>query len=301
VLLDGNQGDVPLLFQFVAAKSDTGLDYSALTKMATFAPLVQQDGVAATLSGQFVDVPQTGSTTLGTWDRKAFEQLRTLTNASPMPGRHFLGIRAQPRGLGHGALLRPIDLVEANGGGVSATVGKVSYGNPLSPDWGIYGVASATFEVDFALPARKPLVTRAEQWFEDELTAFASGPMQPQIGVPGHPTLNGMDAFTTQTLSQPVTLAWAAPAMGTATIYHAYLYQLVDQQGTTARNYVAEFHTAEATQFTIPSGVLMPRQSYYFSLYAENVAGVDGKTTPLRRALPRSGANLITALFSVQQ
>jgi hypothetical protein len=300
VLLDAAQGDVPVLYQLVAATNGSAFNYRALAKMASFPPITLQDGVAATLTGAFASFPQTGMLTLGLWQRSAFEQLRPLANGAAMSGRHFLGISAQPRGLSHGTLLRPVDVVESNGGGLDITVGQVAFGNPF-PSWSLFGVASVSFAVSYALPARKPLTQYAEAWFEDEATSFAAATLQPGIAPPAHPTLNGQDALVSQTLTTPVTLAWGAPSLGTATIYHAYLYQLIDQQGTTARNYVAEFHTAEATQFAIPKGVLMPGQSYFFQLYAENVTGVDGASHPLRRAFPRTGAALLTGMFNIQQ
>jgi hypothetical protein len=300
VLLDATMGDTAVLLQAIAATSAGGVPYAAVGKLARLESYSQTDGMATTVTGAFVDVPQDHTLTLD-WQRAGFASLRTAVNPQAQAYRDFFAVQVQPDGLTPGNLLfgpNLLYLAPAPGAG-EVNAGMMQYGDPFPSDWGLFVSVESDFTVSYTLPPSGPSFTAYAYVFDEiDASMVGAGPIAPMIAPPAAPLVDGMDAFTAQTIAQAPTLSWSAPAVGTPTDYAIVIYHLKQQAGQAVSEVAAEFHTAQA-MLAVPPDVLLAGESYYVQFTARALPGVDVTHAPLRLAFPYGGASALSALLTV--
>jgi len=300
-LIDAGKGDVALLLQTLAQTTPNQNSYSVLGRMATLAPFTQMDGAAGMAMGAFIDQPMNVKQSIQ-WTRSAFTALRDSVTPNSITATEFLAVQAQPRGLSHGTLFYTARLLEvpSNAAATDLDLGTVQFANPFPASWGVAAFANLFVARTYAASASQPMTAYGEVWSEDEANAFFSKPVAPTLSPPSKPLVDGMDAFQDQMVATPFTITWQPPTLGTPTTYELILYHLISKQGVTSSQYVAEIHTIPSvTSITVPAELLINGERYYFMLAAENRAGVDAATQPLRRSYPRGGGELLSGTLTV--
>lgn len=126
----------------------------------------------------------------------------------------------------------------------------------------------------------------------------ATSPLQPLVGPPLNPQIDGKDLFQDQTISgtNPV-LSWQAPAVGTASAYRIVVYELTNSLQQPL-DYKFAFYVS-GTSVQLPPGVLSSGKTYTFlieSVYRET----DVAANPNLETMPEGMADAGTGLITVQ-
>jgi hypothetical protein len=121
------------------------------------------------------------------------------------------------------------------------------------------------------------------------------------LSAPASVTLDAKDFLSDQTgISVTPTIAWSAPALGTADSYRVNLLNL-GPPSTSILPRAWNFLTTETT-LTVPPGVIQPGDQFIVTLAANATPGATTVTAPFRRGTEFSmvmvGSGLMTAAGS---
>lgn len=92
-------------------------------------------------------------------------------------------------------------------------------------------------------------------------------------------------------------LAWDAPATGIPTGYRVTVNQLSKVGLTSTYLPILDLFTKD-TSMTIPDGVLMAGNEYFFGIRSYIVPGVDFTVAPYRSGFPRAHTDMLTPVVS---
>jgi hypothetical protein len=176
--------------------------------------------------------------------------------------------------------------------------GAMTYNNPFPATWQQVALAAAGFTRTYALGTAAPYTMSVDIRVDQEASAFAAAPVQPIVGPVQAPQVNTRGAFQNLTgVGTDASLRWSKPLVGTATHYVVNLYRLGVSNGSTTATRVAAIHT-DLQSVYLPPGVLQAGQTYFAEIQSWYQPGSDLATAPLKRALPRGRASVLTGTFS---
>ncbi|HJU82881.1 MAG TPA: hypothetical protein VJ600_01605 [Holophagaceae bacterium] len=296
-LLDATRGDQAYLNQLTTrpAGSDS---YRALAKSYLAPATTMTDGVATSLSGGFLDVPQTSTLRLN-WKRSAFAAFAPAVNPSATPSGSYFFSYAYPLPSTYGLPYNAFQLLDYSGSGTAdLDLGDLPYGNPFPAAWTVAAEAYQAFSVSYLAPgAANPLTLTRYAYQATTTLPTATAPMAPLLGPVQNFKINGKDLFSNQlSVGTSPTLTWSAPAVGAASGYVVTCFRIFASGGNTAIQTVGRFRT-KATSMTLP-GVLAPGNTYIFTISAIRANGVDMGQTPFRATLPYAFTTAMSAIVA---
>ena len=257
-LVDGSKGDKAYLGQLVT-HSMGALNYRALEKIYEPASFTQQDGMPASFSGSFVNVPLKSRQV--TWERDAFLKLAPEVHPDASLNNAYVVIFAAPGGLTQPTSQIP-RLAEIRSMDNAATVQvALNYGNPYPGGWTEVATADTIVQQFFTVP-NDPQMHRQTTALSNSVMVNANGQvtLAPEISPPQNLMVNGMPG--TMVLSGVGTspkIEWQAPKMGTPSLYRIQVH-VVDPAQTGTRN-IGQVITKE-TSFVFPPGILTSGNYY---------------------------------------
>ena len=177
--------------------------------------------------------------------------------------------------------------------------GSLPYGTFLPAGWNEVFTASLGLDVTRTAPGA---ITEApglrDQVFRSDAAASAPDPVVPLVGGPLLATIDGADALVAQPgRSTTPTLAWSAPAAGTASSYVVEVHRLAANGTASEVTPVAQF-VLTGTSLTLPTGLLAPGQSYLVRLVARSNPADAGGASPFRKGVPYGEAAYWTEQFA---
>jgi hypothetical protein len=183
------------------------------------------------------------------------------------------------------------------------SAGAVAYARFLPAAWQEYllaryakGVIRRAPGATSGLPEAQDLVYRYDA------QSAAPATIQPLVGAPAGPTIDGLDALAGTGLAgiaRTPTLAWLPPAAGTPTSYRVAIVKLTASGAATVGTHVAELVVDGATtSLQLPAGLLEGAASYVARLTARSSPTDAGQATPLRMGVPFGEGTLWTVPFT---
>ena len=297
-LLDATKGDQAYLNQ-LTTRSAGAETYRALAKSFVAPATTMTDGVAANLSGGFLDVPQTSTLRLN-WQRSAFAAFAPGVNPSAAPSGSFFFTYAYPLPSSYGLPYNAFQLLDYTGTGTGdLDLGDLAYGNPFPASWSVAAEAYQAFNVSYLAPgASRPLVLTRYAYQATTTLPTATSPMTPLLGPAQNPKINGKDLFTNQLSvgTNPI-LSWSAPAVGSASGYVVTCYRLFASGGNTSLQNIGRFRT-RTTSIKLPNGVMASGNTYIFTISSLRASGVDIGSTPFKTSLPYAFTTSMSAIVA---
>ena len=312
-LVDTTQGDAPRLVQLVDNANGTGHLFVA-QKSYQPGSLTLTDGAGGTVGGSFSDVSLTDTAFIN-FARSGFAAFRAQYN----PNGHYSwgpwiefdctpGVTAYgDAGSGYTGSVNWLDdayYQDSN----PAVISDLNFG-PVSvpglfPGFQRIVGAGENYWMHYQMPGTGQYwVAKVHATNTYTLTMpDASHPVQPMVGPPKNPTVNGLSFFSDLTdVGLTPTVAWSAPDLGSPQGYILSVYQLNDTGSSTTANRIARLIVdGSKTSVTLPSGVLAMGYTYYFmitayvdSAYSPATAPYADHQFPYGRA--QTASNLVTA------
>ncbi len=302
-LLDATKGDQGYLTQ-LTSRTASGEIYRALGKAFYLPATTMTDGVAATASGGFLDIPQTSTLHLG-WKRSALAAMTTAVNPNATVVQTEFGLWLSPLGTTVGVPAEAFQLFTYDSGSVAATtdldLGDLPYGNPFPSSWTPLAETYFTWSVSYLAPGASTPVTMLRSAYTATTTLpTAAAPIAPLLSPVQNPRINGKTLFTNQlgVGTNPV-IAWDAPATGSPTGYVVTVYQLVNQGGASVLpgQYRYTFRTSART-FMIPPGVMTSGNTYIVNISAVRNPGYSYASNPFQSAFPYGSSPTSSAIVA---
>lgn len=161
---------------------------------------------------------------------------------------------------------------------------SLSYGNPFPSEWPQYlELTVDSFTKSYALPGADSAVFSGQLHLELPSRDATTAPIVPLVGPARDLLVNGQPPAQAGAVSETPTLAWQAPAFGSAQGYVVSIARLQLSGGTTPRTQlfgVTNIYTAETSVQLVP-GILETGKTYFFTVTA--VAGaIDVRSAPHR-------------------
>lgn len=305
VLTDKAKGDRTMLIQLTAKTAAGGQSYQALVRSALLDPYSMVDGQTANFTATLAEPAQKGMVRLN-WKRSEFAALGAAVNPgaqiSSTYGGHSINVSAHPGAHAHGdfagTAVPDLLVIEGGTGSTDADLGMLSFGNPFPQGHTVIGLAFTVFDVSYQSGTAQPLAMPAEISYFAEAAAFSADPVRPILGPPQQPLINGKGAFQDRSgVTLHPTLSWSPPATGSVDGYLVFVVRLLAQTGRTDIQDVATLHATD-TQITVPDGILLSGESYFFKVRAMTRKGVDLSRQPYRHGLPEANADLLTGIMT---
>jgi hypothetical protein len=299
--LDAARGDRLVVAQQSPATTSSGIRYQAMSRVFESAPISVTGGSSIDLSGAFSDVTQARvvsvSWPFATWESTVAADANPRAVAYTDQFTNRFRVVGQAGGLRYGTheLISKPDFVAlpVAAGTPSVSSGRMSFGTPLSGDWGVHWIATA----DRAVPVQ---IGNIQGSFIISVRTMAAldGDVQltgPQLGLPRSPRIGGQDLFKARMgVGLTPTLSWDPPSPGPADGYTVMIVQLVGT-GNPPWRYVAFIDTAE-TSIELPPGILQGGATY-LALIRGYQRGVRVHA-PLRIDLPLHQGIQVTETFT---
>ncbi len=244
------------------------------------------------------------------WARDAFEAERTAahpTRAGEGVG-HSFGLVALP-GLVDGEQWLSVEYPLATltdpsilAGTTPLDLGTLNVPNPFPRSW-IADSYIVTFPVDFPLPNGDPWTLEASIGRRSLDLSTDTTPARPVVTAVRTPTIGGRDAHAPLTeVGLAPTVAWTAPATGTATSYQLRLIRAVMNPPPPFRSgwYVDSELTVpgDVTSIRLPADVLKRDETYGIVVRSIAQPGQDARTRPWRTGGTAAFAETILGPFS---
>ncbi len=296
-LLDSSRGDQAYMNQLTTRPAGAE-SYRALAKSYVAPATTMTDGVATSLSGGFMDLPQTSSMRLN-WKRSAFAAFAPSVNPAATASANYFFAYAYPLPSTYGLPYNAFQLMDYSGTATTdLDLGALPYGNPFPAAWSIAAEAYQGFDVTYLAPgATNPMVLTRYAYQATTTLPTAAAPMTPLLGPVSNLRINGKDLFTNQlAVGTSPALSWNAPSVGTASGYAVTCYRIYNSGGNTALQTVGRFRT-KATSLTLPN-TLTAGNTYIFTISAIRANGVDLGSTPFRATLPYAFTTTMTAIVA---
>lgn len=295
-------GDVVTIAHLSVATDGTR-SYTALAQTFDPTSLEVTNGGSASITGAFMD-GSASQTLTTTWDRPAFAADLTahFPHANAQNYSTF-AVTALQSATTLGFYDNGPDLLFFAPGYTtdsSAVSAAWPYVDPFPAEWGrIVWNRYYRYRL-IALPGAQATAIYARLLTYRDASTLAADPMfEPGIGVVVTPTVNGSDALALGAITNATTtptLAWNAPAIGTAAKYYVNVYTVTNVSGTTTLKRIAVLETAH-TQLAIPSNLLVAAQPYVFEIVARSTA-VDLAAHPNAHALPEAYSSVMTTMVT---
>ncbi len=300
-LLDSARGDQAYLNQ-LTTRSAAGSPYRALGRTWSLPALTQADGVGATATGAFLDLPQ-ASTLRVNWKRSALAAMTPQVNPSATVSATEFGLWASPTGLTMGIPTSAFQLFTYDSGAPGAAtdldLGDLAYGNPFPAAWSLLAETYFIWSVSYLAPgATVPVALQRSSYTATSTLPTAAAPLAPLVGPALNPKINGKDLFQNQVaVGTTPTLAWDLPSLGTPTGYVVRVFELRNNAGTSQLLTRATFRTA-ARSLTVPPGILAPGGTYVVSLSSVRFPGLAFAQYPFQTSFPYATAPLMSAILA---
>ena len=296
VLLDGARGDVLYVLGYAESERD-GIITSVADRFFT-QKVTQRDGEVTTLEGTFQELPRKQLTV--DWRLQDFESYRTQVHPDATSRAQNLSIMPTAGGsdvwYGYSGEL----VTAATYRTPTSTVLDLAYGTPYPASWGEALNIRHAFRLDVAEPGTV-LVDGSFALSDTRPVAEAlKGPLTPRLSPAQDLTVEGQDGRKARTLgSLAPRLAWAAPRLGTPSVYRVRIRRKSAQPGFTTLHSVATISTTE-TALDLPPGILEPGQQYVFQVSAMWVPGMDLAAQPYAylRSTNLAEADTVSGLLS---
>ncbi len=291
-LVDGAAGDVAYLLRY---GHPAGRRRHILTQVFEPAPFTMVDGDPTALSGSFTDVVLDRQATLDLRG-SSFQSAADELLAGPSVGSSLsFTVYTSPFAIDRGDL-GFIRLAEYDAPDLADRVRALRYGHPFPSDWTPYELS---FMYQLSMIDDAPFTVALGVVSDIDVEGGLSGaPISPRLGPVGSPTIDDQDA--TQPItggSATPTIAWTAPATGTAEMYRVIVRR---QNGAFRGEQIAVLQTAAAS-VRLPADLLVSGQTYWMEIDALSDPDVDLAATPFRQAGPRhSLSRRPTASFTVE-
>jgi hypothetical protein len=263
-------------------------------------------GQPTTLSAALAPMIDSGTVTVS-WNPQAFEALLPALGpaAAPVPNPHRLLVETAPYAslaaapVGAYGTPQLFRMVRPGGAGSSISLSPITYGRfldvQLASEWRRAEFAAT---VSYTASGASPLSVLASVGRRDRMAPVPPTPIVPAVGPVQSPTVAGAGALgTIPATGATPTIAWAAPALGTATRYEVRLYGLAANAGATVASAVAAFQLT-GTSVAVPAGLLQPGTTYFAEITAYALADERFDVAPLRRAQVFSHATTLTSPFA---
>ena len=297
-LIDGAAGDRATLLHLSKKSSDTGVAYTAVSGVATFAPFTQVDGQSASIAADLTPVGSTNTISLD-WRLTQYEALQSqMVAGTSSVWYRALGVQGHPGDTSRGMFSNTADflLVDPPAGADLAT-GTMSYGQPLVGSWGSSVLGRVMFTRTYQLGTSTAMRQYATVETIDPVGAATAGPLAPRMGPVQNVRIDGADAFTSLTgVATSPTVSWDAPAIGSATVYKVFVRRVFEDAGKTVSQPVATIATA-GTSVKVPPGVMTAGEHYLVRILASSNVATTARA-PNRMTLPDASAAVLTELFT---
>jgi hypothetical protein len=298
-LVNAGQGDISYLVQGVATDSSNGNRYRRLDEFCKMTNVNITNGAVNNVSCKMDDISQDETINVD-WRRSQFQQHLTSIHPLAIASTQYLTVRHLPVGSQYGYLdFMPILLTfSTTASGTDITTGEMRYGDPFEGPSAIAGRIYHIYKLDYIAPGATPLTINGYIENQTTVAQMDSGGQVPLVSPPRSPTIDGVSAFQDRTgMGLNPTLSWTAPAQGQATSYTIYVYRLYNKNGATARE-IAAYLITNGTSLTVPSGILLPGQSYQFTFRARYNPGVDNTKTAFKYVLPAGFADALSGAMT---
>jgi hypothetical protein len=296
-LIDTTAGDQAFITQ-LATQTDGTRSYTTIARTFSPSPLTITNGSPVTIAGAFA-TPTSNATLTTVWDRPAFAT-EVLAHAPGFASKNWstFALTALPLGSTHGRYGEGPDIIVYAPGYTndsSTLTTSWAYADPYAAGWTRF-VFLRFYQYRYVqMGSATPAAVFAELVDSRDLASI-SGPIEPLIGFPQNPKLNGMDISGSAPVSNIGTgalLSWDPPAIGTASRYYVRVRALLVSQGATTFNTIATLETA-STQLELPPNTLITGQTYVIDIAARSAAGVDLAAKPDAYGVPDATASMVT-------
>jgi hypothetical protein len=291
------------LLHLASKQASGGLPYNAVTQAFRPAPFTQSDGGTTTVSGAFIDLPQSnmfaGRFRPAAWDAASGFDGTNLNALGPaateiVPGLVY-GIQGQVAGTVYGLTGATADFLVGqipHGAEVAVDGASFGYPFPVSEVWGRVFTASVLGTVAYQLPGTTNQVRLGVGLRVDQVVGTVADPVVPTLGPVQMPTIDGLDLFQPQSaLSETPTIAWQPPMLGTPTQYVVSVHELAIANGKTTRTRVARLFTT-GTSIVVPPGIFIAGRAYALQIQATTTPN---PSAPRRFRLPSATSTVASA------
>ncbi|HEX8437513.1 hypothetical protein, partial [Archangium sp.] len=301
-LIDGSKGDRGILAQLTSRTSDTGVPYTAMSRVVEFAPFTQVDGTEQVVSGAMVEVATAKSIAL---DLKGSQYNAYADATGPNLTWSELDVAVQGLAGGNerGMFASSADFVHLTPS-VEADLrtGTMTYGTPLNGTWGVSVLTRASFESEYFLPGATGnalYLYGSMETIDPVNSSPASLTITPRLSPVRNPKLNGTNLFSAVSgVGVSPVISWEPPALGTPNLYQVIVRRLsIDSRGNTRSAQVGSVYTRD-TQVRMPADLMVAGQSYVLSIAAiQNTASTSYQ--PYRDTLPSAYTRVNSAIVQM--
>jgi hypothetical protein len=290
------RGDQVFAVQMGAEKGGGGTSYLAAARSLAANNIRQIDGQSTTWAGAFEPAPLDQAFTL-TWDRAAFEELRTEVSPLATSGLVYLEVGALPAegnvNYDTAPLLQasglPLDGKDAEG----LFAGR--YRDPYPDSWS----RVATLWFRYSVPVLAPKATSARDVPADFLLTdladrLTSAAVRPPVGPVRNIRVDGRVAtdHNLEGVSITPTVEWEAPVTGKPESYMIEVDHVTSANGRSFLDAEAYLRT-DGTRIRLPPEILKHFEWYVLRISA--LVGGSRATRPYRRSLPYGASEALTA------
>ena len=302
-LLDSSRGDRVYLTQLVSTPSAPSLPVQVVQRSLGPLSVTQVDGAEMEIEGD-LQVPTTSGSLRPVISGSVFAGLESAMNPSAIPDSSYFYLDAHPSGTAQGWVASTPDLVALDGTSnpirSDLDLGAISFGNPFPAGWGLFFDYAHYVWVDYKAPgAVNSTGTNAIIEVQDAIVPTAAQPISPAVSPVGTPLVEGVGFFSDQTVpTANPTIAWTAPALGSATGYQIDIYTLYASGVESTFDLVGTVLTT-TTSVQIPPDLLQDGASYFFCISAVAEPGQSFATAPFRHSFPRGAAQSLSGVITV--
>ncbi len=299
------QNDPWAMIQLAAATTAGGDTYRAASRMLTPAPFNEVDGGNTSISGTFLPIPQTLTSTFDVrtteWEAAVGFNGTSADLLGPSTTLYdngvFVDVAFEPGGGAYGFFAPTIDVMLAYvAQGANKTLAGVSYGSPTIGNypWTRVVHTQLFFEQTYRVPG-----ATTDRYFYVGIndTRLVTGPtmtLTPSLGPVLAPKIAGRNLLQPQSgVGETPRLSWDPPALGVATQYEVDIYELRLNGTATAQSFVAALFVADPA-ITIPSGLLSAGGYYVVGITATNAGNL---AAPYRQRFPDTYASILSGMI----
>jgi hypothetical protein len=279
-----------------------GSPFVALGRYFAVPKFTQADGSDTTIAGAMKTIPQTEQFEANI-NAADISKAAADVNAAGSLSDTSVFLDAFPGSLENGIATASPDLVGYSlGNGLpflnsNADLGPVFYGNPFPAPWPLYTGYIWSVEVPYKAPGATSSTDLFGSVFGFGTTLpTTTQPLELLISGPTSPTVNG-EKFASHLsgIGLTPTLAWSAPATGTASYYQLFVWRLTKDGTASLVTLIGTLQTS-ATSLTLPPSLLVSGDAYVFDLWAYTVPTYN-VAWPLRFRLPYGAADVMSGVM----
>ncbi|MGE5180811.1 MAG: hypothetical protein ACM31C_02055 [Acidobacteriota bacterium] len=296
--LDSSKSDDLQIFQLATHQTTGGLAYVSLDRSYGAAPLTMALNTPARVpaSGTDAFAAPTQSQSFLAVDAGSFDTFASI--ATPSTAVRTIGATIYASPTPDTLPSPPLVSFSQNSTGLTTlNFGNVRFGDPFPAGWQRRVRVDESFVTSYTFNGATGSLS-ADVTYAVPFATAQTGTLAAPLGPPTQVTIDGVGAFSADTISQTPVIAWSPPSVGVPTDYEITAFEVHGNGAILTFVPVLRLVVSDATSVRIPSGYMLGQRQYVLEVTSRLRVGIDPPLTPFHMGMKSATAGVLTALVN---